>query len=70
MKCPLFIMNDTRAQLGEETEIGDCLGEGCAWWNNTNGMCAVLQLGKSVYFMGLTLALMEEKMPCTEQFTK
>jgi len=70
MKCPLLSMT---SYLRPEIKVVfgvDCLEEKCAWWNNTNGMCAVLQLGKSVYFMGLTLALMEEKMPCTEQFTK
>jgi len=42
MKCPLFILNDRRAQSGEETEIGDCLKEECAWWLPGNKACAVM----------------------------
>lgn len=39
MKCPIFIRDDTRAQLGEETEIGDCIQAGCAWWDQTFQRC-------------------------------
>lgn len=44
MKCPLFIMNDTRAQLGEETEIGDCIGDDCAWWLPQAKCCSIASL--------------------------
>lgn len=43
MKCPLFILNDRRAQLGEETEIGDCIKSDCAIYSETGEACSVLE---------------------------
>lgn len=70
MKCPL--MNRVQYTKGLEIgyEVADCLKEKCAWWDNTNGMCAVLQLSKSVYFAGLHIAQAELRMPHVEQFKK
>jgi len=44
MKCPLFILTDLRTQMGEETGIGDCSEEGCAWWINLKRDCAIKAL--------------------------
>ena len=70
MKCPLFIMSDTRVQLGEETEIGDCLKEECAWWglyrvseDKERGCC-------SVPAIALCLTDIIVKMPHEEQFRR
>jgi len=51
MKCPLFIMNDVRAQSGwntfgatEECDIGECLEYGCAWWEDQSNCCSILAI--------------------------
>jgi len=44
MKCPLFIMNDVRAQSGEECDIGECLEYGCAWWDDQSNCCSILAI--------------------------
>ena len=51
MKCPLFILTDRRAQSGEETEIGDCLSEDCAWWLESNKTCAVLCIAQAGIYL-------------------
>jgi hypothetical protein len=48
MKCPLFIMTDHRVQLGEETEIGDCITRTCSWWFDEAKACAVLSISRSM----------------------
>lgn len=48
MKCPLFILSDRRVQMGEETEIGDCIQELCAWWIVEREVCAILSLAYRV----------------------
>lgn len=48
MKCPLFILNDRRVQMGEETEIGDCIQSNCAWWMLEREICAILSLAYEV----------------------
>ena len=55
MKCPLLQSGWIANPQTVKTEITDCFEEECAWWNNTNNMCAILQLSKSVYFAGLEL---------------
>lgn len=68
MKCPLlahktYIEDDWPMQVYE-----DCLKEECAWWDNTNDTCAILQLSKSLYYMGIHVAQAELKMPHAGQF--
>lgn len=70
MKCPLLSISVTRDDRMEGYQEHECLKEQCAWWNNTNEMCAILQLSKSVYFMGTHIAQIEIKMPHANQFTK
>jgi len=41
MKCPLFILSDRRVQMGEETEIGDCIREACRWGCAAELYCAL-----------------------------
>jgi len=45
MKCPLFIMDDVQVQIGEETEIGDCIKD-CAWWDKEYKECAILSIAR------------------------
>jgi hypothetical protein len=63
MKCPLFIMNDTRAQLGEETEIGDCLKEDCAWWDPAIKRCAILEIAGAGRLILNSLIKISERLP-------
>ncbi len=46
MKCPLFTIGRTDVQMGVESDYGECLREGCAWWDKLCNSCAVLQLSK------------------------
>ena len=39
MKCPLFTMLDTRAQLDEEVATGECIRGNCAWWSGEHKQC-------------------------------
>jgi len=41
MKCPLFILSDRRVWMGEETKIGDCNREQCAWYCAVDQACAI-----------------------------
>ncbi len=63
MKCPLFIMNDTRAQLGEETEVGDCIKEECAWWDIPHDRCGVVLVGDELSSIQWELQELREMMP-------
>jgi len=67
MKCPIRHASVIGAYDQTQYEDLDCLKEECAWWNSTNGMCAILQLSKSVYYAGLFLPLIEEKLPSHER---
>lgn len=69
MKCPLFIMGDTRAQMGEETEIGDCNKEECAWWVTYDKSCVLVSLNNEARVIRSALKEMEYKMPHSGQFT-
>ena len=60
-------MNDVRAQLGEETEIGDCLKEECAWWIPQGNVCAITSLACDFQNVYPTLQEIENKMPQLEQ---
>lgn len=70
MNCPLFAMFQPFACRKQGISDYDCLKEECAWWDNTNKECAILQLSKSIYFMGGEVAQMEVKMPYLEQFKR
>ncbi len=70
MKCPLFCMNDTRVQLGEETEIGDCLKEECAWWDEAHECCAIIALNQTFVAVGNVIGRAVDKMPHEGQFRK
>jgi hypothetical protein len=61
MKCPLFILNDLRAQSGEETEIGDCLKEECAFWDKPVGRCFVQNVSEKLSFIFLELHSLKEQ---------
>ena len=54
-KCPLFIIGDRRAQLGEETEIGDCIKEGCAMFDKLGDRCSILQTSRVLEAIGSVL---------------
>lgn len=70
MKCPLL----TAGMYADPTVKGDmgaeCYKEECAWWNITNNECAILQLSKSIYYMGVEIAAIEQKMPYGKKDTK
>jgi hypothetical protein len=55
MKCPLFVQAIVAYQGNDQEAKLDCLKEECAWWDNTNGLCAILQLSKAVYHDGMYL---------------
>ena len=68
MKCPQSDQHFRYSKDGDRWEFADCLKEECAWWDNTHGICAVLQLSKAIYYMGLHIAQAEKKMPHEGQF--
>jgi hypothetical protein len=68
MKCPLFILNDRRAQLGEETEIGDCIEAECAWYDDNVEECAVKSLPRIMAAIGNTIGELVKKIPKEFQF--
>ena len=68
MKCPLFIMSDTRVQLGEETEVGDCIKEDCAWYDLATGCCSVLSISRLLTAVGNVLGNIHADMPSRSQF--
>jgi len=68
MKCPLLCKELTPAEVEGSVFVTDCLKEECAWWDSTNSICALLQLSKSLYYMGLHIAQTEIKMPHFDQF--
>jgi len=67
MKCPMTM--NTFGIYGEKVfdQPQDCLKEECAWWDGTNGGCAILQLSKSIYYAGLYLPLIKDRMPSRER---
>lgn len=67
-KCPLFIINDTRAQLGEETEIGDCLGTACAAYDETGDNCSVLGIPRVLVAIGGVLGQIHDEL-CLSKYT-
>lgn len=48
MKCPLFAMFDKRVQIGEETELCDCLGKGCAWFSEDKNSCSMKVIAREL----------------------
>lgn len=62
MKCPLLSIKDPYSAQHPPAPEYDCLKEECAWWNNTIGLCAVLQLSKSTYYAGLHIPGIEAKL--------
>lgn len=70
MKCPLLREQWVEKKKEWVAEWADCQKEKCAWWDNTNGSCAILQLSKSIYYAGLYLPQILEKMPSPEFFKK
>jgi len=63
MKCPLMRIPITTKGAADREKIDECIKEECAWWNETNGNCGVLQLCKSIYYIGTHVAQIEVKMP-------
>lgn len=67
MKCPLLGTMRTVGHGELHPAFADCIKEKCAWWNNTNDMCAILQLSKSIYFAGLYLPEIKDRMPVAKE---
>lgn len=44
MKCPLFWLGCITSARQVESKHGDCLKEGCAWWDAPAERCVILQL--------------------------
>jgi len=68
MKCPLFILTDTRAQLGEETEIGECIKEDCGAWEGAIECCSIVALAKVMVAIGNTLGRIHVEL-CLSKYT-
>jgi len=60
-------MNDTGVQLGEETEIADCLEKECAWWDKEKAMCYRASEVRELRFIKSFLRDIRDKMPHKEQ---
>lgn len=48
MKCPLFAIGDNRVQLGEETELCECMQAGCAWFDEDKNCCSVKVIAREL----------------------
>ena len=48
MMCPLMIIGDYLKKGGQYGEIGNCLKEECAWWDDGEPDCAMLTLAKEL----------------------
>ena len=55
MKCPLWMMGGIGSVNRYNEALGDCLKEGCTWWDANGGRCAVLELSRLGNALGNTL---------------
>jgi len=63
MKCPLLILAYTYVPGPTAENVGDCIKEECAWWNETQGMCAVKDLAQQLGYISSDLTQISESMP-------
>ena len=63
MLCPLFRVTKTTKDGEVEWHLSDCLKEECAWWNETQGMCAVKDLAQQLGYISSDLTQISESMP-------
>lgn len=63
MKCPLFAMFDKRVQVGEETELCECLNAECAWWVNDETICLMMSEAISLHRLAGALDSLSRRSP-------
>lgn len=70
MKCPLSFTY-VRLSTGEwRREATKCLKDGCAWWFDRDGACAMLATAQAGFYLQKALLEIKIHMPHAGQFTK
>jgi len=48
MKCPLTTVISTVARSPEAKDWGDCIKEECAWWDDSDEHCCIVDIASSL----------------------
>lgn len=63
MKCPLPYFYRSASSAIAETEMRNCLGKDCAWWDDGSGACAIWSIMSGLDALGKLLREIEQQIP-------
>ncbi|MBA7592749.1 hypothetical protein ES708_34943 [subsurface metagenome] len=67
MKCPLRFKELIEVDDAERWRGADCIKEECAWWEETQDVCSVKNMGRMLGYMSLDLTQILDKLPPAEE---
>ena len=70
MKCPMTAKWVSTNSNGLKTIMGDCIKEECAGYHPTTLSCELSRIASNLSTLNNYMALLVDKMPHAEQFTK
>lgn len=62
MKCPLFVQVLEQKGGLYDSQAMSCLQEGCAWWEETQDLCSVKEMGRALGYISVDITQLLEKM--------
>ena len=62
MKCPLLTLGAYANDIEKEYMPQDCLGEKCAWWDDTLKLCSVKVIAQFMVGIGVHIHNIAENM--------